>query len=142
MSVLISSDAPAARPDLVRGLVRTGTERSFGTGDLLLRQGDASTSLFYILSGRVAVELSSRDLKQPVTLAELGDGDLVGEMGVLDGRPRSASARAVEPTRAVEIGADSALEALAHSPDVALRVMKMLVERLRATDDLTAQARP
>jgi len=143
MSVSIgSSQVLAAKSELILGLVRSGTERAFGAGDLLLRQGDASTSLFYILSGRVAVELSSVDQKQPVTLAELGDGELLGEMGVLDGKPRSASARAVEPTRAIEIGGDRALQALARTPDVALRVMKMLAERLRAADDLAAQARP
>lgn len=142
MSVSIRSDVLAMQPDLILRLVRSGTEKAFGVGDLLLRQGDASTSLFYILSGRVAVERSSHDLTQPVTLAELGDGELLGEMGVLDGRPRSASARAVEPTRAVEIGADLALEALARSPETSLHVMKLLAERLRATDDLAAQARP
>lgn len=142
MSVSIRSDVLATQPDLILRLVRSGTEKAFGVGDLLLRQGDASTSLFYILSGRVAVERSSHDLTQPVTLAELRDGEILGEMGVLDGRPRSASARAVEPTRAVEIGADLALEALAQTPETSLHVMKLLAERLRATDDLAARARP
>lgn len=142
MSVTIDAGVIAADGAVVRRLLKRGTERSFAPGDLLMREGEASASLFYVISGRVAVERSSSELTNPVRLAEVGDGQLLGEMGVLDGRPRSASARAVEPTRVIEVAAHSALETLARTPELSLRVMRLLAERLRAADDLAVRARP
>lgn len=130
----------SSQPELLRRLLRGGVERAFSTGDLLMRQGDASTSLFYIVSGRVVVERTTPGVLVPMTLAEIGDGQLVGELGVLDGRPRTANARAAEPTRAVEILADIALDVLTRTPRASRLVMRMLAERLRAADDLTSTA--
>ena len=141
LSATIGAGASRSDADLIRGLMGRGTERSFAVGDLLMRQGDVSSSLFYIVSGRVAVERSSADTAAAVVLAEIGAGELVGELGVLEGRVRSATVRAIEPTRAIELGRDVALKALAEQPQAALRVMKQLAERLRAMDDLASKGR-
>jgi CRP-like cAMP-binding protein len=74
-------------------------------------------------------------------LAQLGPGEIVGEMGVLDGAPRSATVIAIEDTEAVELGAPTVTETILQHPDVSLELLRMLSRRLRSTDELAAAHR-
>jgi len=66
-------------------------------GEILFQKGDESGQLYAIVSGRLKVFASSRDGRD-VTFAFLGPGDLLGELGVADGVPRSASVMAQVPS--------------------------------------------
>ena len=72
---------------------------AIGPGDGVFKEGDQSDFAFIIVSGRV--ELSKTVQGTEIFLAEIGPGDLFGEMGVIDGSPRSASAVALEPVPAI-----------------------------------------
>nr|WP_279382622.1 cyclic nucleotide-binding domain-containing protein [Acanthopleuribacter pedis] len=70
--------------------------RDYEPGEFLMRQGDPGGEMFLLSEGRVAVEIEQDgDL---VKVAELGEGDFVGEASLLTGAPRNASVRADEPT--------------------------------------------
>ncbi len=70
----------------------TSATVSFAAGEIIFREGDAPTTAFLVESGNTEVFRGSPDA--PQTLGQLGPGDLLGEMAVIDDSPRSASARA------------------------------------------------
>ncbi len=107
-------------------------------GEYLIRQGDDSTDLFFIESGRVTVQFEMRD-QEPVRLRSMGAGTVVGEVALYLGIPRSASVVAEVPSvvyrltrEAMEkMKEDPALEAEFHA-----FVVRMLASRLAATNKL------
>ena len=74
-----------------------------------------------------------------VTLAELAGGDFFGEMALLDGKPRSASATVIEPARLAILSRDNFLSFVRRNPDVALKMLSAITNRLRETDELLRQ---
>lgn len=70
-------------------------------GELLFREGDASEAMYVIKSGKIAV-LKSKGNSE-ITLAELGPGDMIGEMAFFDNKPRSASAKAIADSVLIEL---------------------------------------
>src|SRR2546430_3683942 len=77
-------------PTALMFLVRLGHRRVFKAGDILMNQGEPSTSIHFLLSGKVRAERSRRTDDRPVRLADLVAGSCVGEMGVRIQSPRSA----------------------------------------------------
>lgn len=119
-------------------LAAIGERRQFAKGDELMKQGDPATTMYVILAGRVSVVREHQDLSTPIVLAYLGPGEVVGEMGLLDGEPRSATVTAVEDTIAVEVPADVLDKAVRENPDLYGSLVKLLSKRLRSTDELVA----
>lgn len=70
-------------------------------GEYLFREGDASLAMYVIKTGKLGI-LKSKGNSE-ISLAELGPGDMVGEMAFFDQKPRSASARAVVDTTVIEL---------------------------------------
>ncbi len=114
-------------------------ERTYGRNELIFREGDASDAVYVVMSGRV--ELSKMGADGPVFLAMLGPAEMFGEMGLFDGGPRSASARASEKTRVKVIPKEEFKNWLQDEPGAAVRVVGMLVERLRVADAIIAGQR-
>jgi CRP-like cAMP-binding protein len=116
-------------------LAARGTRRPFAAGAVLMRQGEPSLSLFVILSGRVRVDRTT-DASETMRLAELGPDEIVGEMGVLDAEPRTATVTALEDTQTLELQSSALAIALVESPAVATGLLRLLSRRLRTTDEL------
>jgi CRP-like cAMP-binding protein len=72
----------------------------------------------------------------PLVLAELGVGDVIGEMGLLDNAPRSATVTALEHTQTLEIHATVMALVLMQYPQVAAALLRTLSRRLRNADEL------
>src|SRR5215210_1411435 len=64
-------------------------------GSVLFRKGDSGGAMYFIEGGRVRIHIEDEDRRE-VTLAELAPGDFFGEMAILDGKPRSATATVTE----------------------------------------------
>lgn len=120
----------------VTQLLGESRRRTFRAGSQLIRQGDVGDAMFVILHGRVRVERSHPSLTVPLVLAELGRGEIVGEMGILDSNPRAATVTAVEQTEALEVTAEALGRLLAHYPVASRRILELLTRRLRSTNDL------
>jgi uncharacterized membrane protein len=101
----------------------------------LFRQGDNGDALYLIESGRVRISIRGDD-KQELTLAELAQGDFFGEMAIIDGRQRSADAQVIEEARLAILSRDAFLSFVRSNPDVALKMLSALTDRLRRTDEL------
>jgi uncharacterized membrane protein len=101
----------------------------------LFRAGDAGDAMYLIESGRVRIHIVDAD-GDDVTLAELARGDFFGEMAIIDGKPRSASATVSEDARLAVLPRDHFLAFVRKNPDVALKMLAAITNRLRRTDDL------
>ncbi len=101
----------------------------------LFHHGDQGDAMYLIESGRVRISIEDED-KNVVTLADLAQGDFFGEMSLIDGRQRSADAHVIEDARLAILSRDSFLSFVRANPEVALKMLSALTDRLRRTDDL------
>ncbi|MBM4021834.1 MAG: mechanosensitive ion channel [Planctomycetes bacterium] len=114
---------------LVRRLAAESAERLYGIGETVIRQGDAGTTMFVVLSGRV--EVSAREGDAPaVRLAELAAGNFFGEMSMMTGAPRVATVTTLEETRLVEIGKEVFRHALENRPELVEHLGRALQRRM------------
>jgi CRP-like cAMP-binding protein len=119
-------------PSALASLGERAVERSYKKGQLLVYEGDAGDSVFVVIQGLVKVMVSSEEGEEMV-LVTLRPFDTFGELSLVDGGPRSASAEAVEPTRVLVITRSILLELLEQHPtltDALLRSLGSLVRRL------------
>src|SRR6266404_773930 len=105
----------------------------FAEGQVLFREGDPADSVFRLLSGAVDI---LRELDgDPVLLGRVGAGQFIGEMGVVENRPRSATARAASEVEVEILTPTEFLDQIARSPRAARELIQRLSQRLREADD-------
>ena len=105
-------------------------EREYQDGEVICREGESSSDMFVIQSGAVRITKTSQ--RGQVDLALLEKGNFFGEMSLLEGLPRDATARAVGGTRVVVISAGALLVRLRRDPTFALELLHRLSGRVRA----------
>ena len=104
-------------------------------GEVVFRQGEEGDSLLCVVEGQL--ETLVKDIAgQEIVLAAVGPGDAVGEMSMLDGRPRSATVRCTEDAKLLVLARDHLLAVLPRSPHLALDMMAQMAARARRVDDL------
>ena len=109
------------------------TRTHFAEGQILFREGDAADGVFRLLSGYVDV---LRELDgDPILLGTVGAGQFIGEMGVVENRPRSATARAASEVEVEFLNPTEFLDQIAGSPRTARELIQRLSQRLREADD-------
>ncbi len=113
------------------------TVREVPSGQVVIEEGSFGTSAYIILSG--TAEVYKRSDKGDVFLATLGVGQVFGEMGLIEDRPRSASVRARSDLEVRVIDREHFNELLSTKPAVLIPIMKSLFERLRQASDLLAE---
>jgi CRP/FNR family cyclic AMP-dependent transcriptional regulator len=101
--------------------------RSAKAGEIIFSEGDEANQLFVIKSGEVSIRSGNR------TLAELSANTIFGEMALIDAAPRSATAMAKTDVELVPISEKQFLFLVSQTPYFALKVMRVLARRLRAT---------
>ena len=119
--------------DEVAALRAAGHVRTYRPGSTLFLEGERSESVAVVLRGRVKVSSLSADGHESV-LAFRGPGDLLGELSVLDGGPRSASVTAAEPVEALIITGERFRGLLAARPRITIVLLETLTRRLRDAD--------
>ena len=103
-----------------------------GKDEPLFLEGDEGGALYIITDGLMRVWLSEPAHGKELTLAFLESGDVLGEIALLDGQPRSASATAVEDTELLEIKRSAFFEAVRAIPNFAEHLFELVCERYRA----------
>ena len=117
----------------LRELEHAVRPRSFRAGEIIFHRDDPGQMLYVIKQGKVRIYITSPD-GQEVTLAVFGPGDYFGEMAILDGRPRSASAIALDAVETLALQRGDFIAAVNRHPRIAIQVMSALSMRLRHTD--------
>lgn len=116
---------------------------SFKAGDYLMRQGEPGDCIFILSSGRVEILAGDPDRSDDpgasVVLSSLAGGDTVGELALLDGKPRSASCVALAPTRCLKLDRHAFLEAARRHWSLSRALFAVLADRIRYADARMAE---
>jgi len=131
--------ADASREELLVVLDKS-SEQMLIRGDMLFREGDEPNSLYVVLSGRVAVAIANPIDNRETMVGLMTPGDLFGEMGMLDSGPRSANARALEPSTVLAIPYEGVLAMFNNNPMLLWGVTRLLAGRLRETNEALADS--
>lgn len=111
--------------------------QQFAAGSIIFQKDDPGQSLYVILEGLVKIYLSSEE-GQEVLLVILQEGEFFGELALLDGAPRSASAVAMDPTSVLTVFRDDFERFIREHPEAALVIFGVISARLRQADNVIA----
>jgi CRP-like cAMP-binding protein len=109
-------------------VAKAGVERAATAGDTIANQGEMGREAFIILAGRVDVKRNGR------TIVSLGDGDVVGELSLLDHGPRTASIVCSTDCTLYVIDQRHFREVIEKHPSIALKLLGTLATRIRDLD--------
>ncbi len=111
----------------LKSIAKSGTERGFDSGHVIIKEGEKGVGFYLILDGKVEVR------KKGKILSTLSAGEFFGEMGLIDDQPRSADVVAVSSTTTFCLSPWSFAGAVTGNPEIALKMMRVLINRLRTS---------
>ena len=114
----------------VNSVLGTAKERTFGSGDAIIREGEEGGRGFYLI-----VEGSAQARKGSTFLADFGPGDYFGEMALLLDSARTADVVATSDVRCVVITQWDLMALIKSHPEIGVQMMAELARRLQATDE-------
>jgi CRP-like cAMP-binding protein len=126
---LFSALDPASRAELAEGM----RLRTWSAGSLIFSRGDEGAHLLALRDGRIRISLSSARGRE-IVLRNLGPGDILGEMSLIDGQPRSADATAIQDTTCLVLPRQRFEVIAARRPDIGLALARHLCAMLRNTN--------
>lgn len=103
----------------------------YAAGDVIFAEGDKGDAMYVVRNGEVTVERGGR------VMETVRGGDIFGEMALIDGAPRSATARAKTDCEVAPINEKTFLFLVHETPFFAIAVMRTLADRLRRMDEIT-----
>ena len=125
-SVSLFKEIPAEDLSYVAGIAE---EMEVHAGTVIFGEGDYGDCLYIIIGGSVRVHKGEHEL------AVLGRLQSLGEMAVLDGSPRSASATALGDTQMLKVGREQFLDVMRNSPEIMHGIIRLLLARLREANE-------
>jgi CRP/FNR family transcriptional regulator, cyclic AMP receptor protein len=116
-----------------RGIVARAKLRDFLAGQTIFSMGSPGNSMMAVLSGSIRISIPSASGKE-IVLAILQAGEIFGEIALLDGKDRTADAKAMTNCHLAVLERPDVLALLERNPSAWLKVVEVLCERLRRTD--------
>ncbi|OGP17539.1 MAG: hypothetical protein A2V21_302900 [Deltaproteobacteria bacterium GWC2_55_46] len=114
----------------LKDIIARAEVRSWPDGIHIITEGEAGDAVYFILSGRVKVTLYGEEGRE-IVLAVLNEGDMFGEMSIMDDKPRSANVEAVSALQCLVVSKTAFLEYLSRHHKVYMRFFAYLTGRLR-----------
>jgi diguanylate cyclase (GGDEF)-like protein len=121
-------------PSQLAKLLKGSTERLYPTGYAIIQPGERRHSVYVVLSGRVRVAETLADTSTDTSVTELRQGEVFGELGILNERTRTITVVALERTSCLLIPDVNFLDALHTSPETALGLVQVMARRLVEAD--------
>jgi CRP-like cAMP-binding protein len=112
--------------------------RRFEAGEVVFKEGDEGSTCYIVRSGRARAIREHPDGRS-ITLAHFEPGDIFGEMAMLDGERRSATVETTEGTEAIAILSSDMHRLLREYPDISVKLIAALGQRLRDTNERLAR---
>src|ERR687889_1437660 len=122
----------------MRAVADVAVPRSFGAGEAVFREGDASSTCYVVRAGHARAIREHADGRQ-ITLATFGPGDIFGELAMFDDERRSATVEAVDDLDVLGIPGVDFRALLVRFPDIAVKLVIALGRRLRAANERLAR---
>jgi signal transduction histidine kinase len=123
--------------DAFADLLRMAEPKTFQPGEALVEEGTEGDCIFVTLSGRF--EVLKRAGERELVIAGRGPGELIGELAIVEGSARTATVRALEQADVLKISRETFEQVLLPSPGVAHGLLKVVMERLRNTEQMLKQ---
>lgn len=120
-------------PEHLLDISRRGHKRRFLAGTVIMEQGAPSDRVEFLLKGVVKIEREVHGHEHQL-IVELGPGEIVGEMGILHGAPRTATVTALDDLETLELSADEIRDVFRHDHDVVVAFIRMIHQRLHGTE--------
>ena len=117
----------------IEELRKLGNMKKYREDEVLFYQGETEKCAYLILKGKVSVSMSSAFDGSDMILAVIGEGDIVGEMAILDKSPRSATVKALEDVIALQLEEKSFLSFIKMNPKYGKGLLKSLSQRIKHT---------
>jgi flavin reductase (DIM6/NTAB) family NADH-FMN oxidoreductase RutF len=114
-------------PELLQTILTHGVERRYADGEPIMRIGEPGDSMWIVLEGSVRLE-------RPGRVARLGVGDMIGEVALLDGGPRTADVTADGPVACLQIARSDVLHELEANPQFASALISVMASRFREAE--------
>jgi CRP/FNR family cyclic AMP-dependent transcriptional regulator len=121
-----------------KGLVARARVRTFSSGDTIFLTGSLGDSMMAVLTGTIRISVSSSEGKE-IVLAIMQPGDFFGELALLDGKARSADAKAITACSLAVLERRDVMAFFDHHPSALLGLVRVLCRRLRASTEQTAE---
>jgi CRP/FNR family transcriptional regulator, cyclic AMP receptor protein len=120
---------------IITQIAALSVRRPFAEGAIVFSQGDPGDALYGVITGKVRISASAADGKE-MFLNIMEPGDTFGEIALLDGNSRTASASATAPTELLLIMRDPFLGLLQREPTLAIHLLRLLCQRIRWTSGM------
>ncbi len=124
--------------DELERVARVAMQRRFEAGEVVFKEGDEGSTCYIVRSGRARAIREHPDGRS-ITLAHFGPGDIFGEMAMLDDERRSATVETTEGTQAIAILSTDMHRLLREYPDISIKLIAALGQRLRETNERLAR---
>jgi CRP/FNR family transcriptional regulator, cyclic AMP receptor protein len=111
-------------------------ERTIGKSEVLFRKGDVGSSMFIVEDGSIEICVLSGEDQEEIRVSTIDKGGFFGELALISGQPRTASARAIEDCRLLEMWREEFINFLSTRPVVAISMINEIGKRLQATNEL------
>jgi CRP/FNR family transcriptional regulator len=121
----------------VNRIARVCIVRDYSPGDHIVRQGDSGLGLYFITRGHARVEMVREGVS--TLIAELSPGEFVGELSIIDKKPRLANVICTTDTSCLLLTRDRFTKLLHKYPEIAMQMARALAARLRTTDEWLLQ---
>jgi CRP/FNR family cyclic AMP-dependent transcriptional regulator len=131
-ALLASALFAAMTPVELDSILAMAVEHRYRRGQTIFQKDDAGSALMAVLAGRVRISSVSADGKE-MTLNVINPGEVFGEIALLDGKPRSADATAIEETTLLVLERRDFLPFVLNNQDLTTRLLAILCDRLRRT---------
>jgi CRP-like cAMP-binding protein len=119
-------------------VAQVAMSRRFEAGAVVFKEGDEGSTCYIVRTGRARAIREHPDGRS-ITLAHFDPGDIFGEMAMLDGERRSATVEATESTEALAILSADMHRLLREHPDISVKLIAALGQRLRDTNERLAR---
>jgi CRP/FNR family cyclic AMP-dependent transcriptional regulator len=121
-------------PQVIKQLGTYMKSRKVPRGSVIFSKGDAATGLMGVLAGAIKISVASADGRD-IVLNIIREGEVFGEIALLDGHPRTADATAMSDCELVIMERREFIPFLRSQPDVTLKLVEILCSRLRRTSE-------
>jgi len=118
---------------LLRSIAAECSTNTYPAGTILFRENEIGTVLYLVVSGSIKVYTSNRNGEIKI-LSIITKGESLGELSLLDGKPRSATAQVIEDAKLLSLSAKKFRELLRTNHDISLGIIRQLSARLRETN--------
>jgi CRP/FNR family transcriptional regulator len=122
----------------LRRIAELAVPRTFDSGQVVFREGDASDTCYVVHSGQARAIREHPD-GRTITLASFGRGDIFGELAMFEDERRSATVEAVQPTTVVAVLGPDMRRLMGEHPEISSRLVVALGRRLRETNERLAR---